>query len=168
MYHASSSVFSWTTDSASVTIKPSMTIEWASASFPMPPVGLATLWLSRPAPPDHRGILFLARYHRKLLFRSYNSRIVAREVTFHGPRSCIYNRISILVPLRLSHLTGKARIWPGRSEFCLISSVISLSETMGSFLTFPDPPYIVEMLLGLVGKEACQGTRSNTLTLTRL
>jgi hypothetical protein len=32
--------------------------------------------------------------------------------------------------------------------------VIPLSEleAVGSFLTFPDPPYIVEMLLGLVGK----------------
>ena len=56
----------------------------------MPLVSLATLLLSRPAPPDHhhhhhhhRGILFLVRYHRKLLLQSYNARIAAREVTLH-------------------------------------------------------------------------------------
>jgi hypothetical protein len=39
---------------STIVIKPSMTNERASASFPMPPVSLTALLLSRPAPPDHQ------------------------------------------------------------------------------------------------------------------
>ena len=56
----------------------------------------------------------------------------------------------------------KSKTLAGAQRILFDLLVISLSETMGSFLTFLDPPYLVEMLLGLLGKETCQGICSIT------
>jgi hypothetical protein len=57
---------------------------------------------------------------------------------------------SMRVLLRTSYITGRTKIRPRRSKFCLISSVRGLSD-------FLDLPYNVEMLPSLVGKRPVKG-----------